>query len=100
MLAAVNFMTTIEIVFVSFVGAITIVTHVLNYFQKTLIERYKMLLKDYYKKLDEAYTKDNELLKYCLAQILKQSIEKEDYETAKRCQELLKQFQEAETVAK
>ena len=93
-------MSTIEIVFVSFIGAITLLTHVLNYFQKTLIERYKVLLKDYYDKLDEAYTKDDEVLKYCLAQILKQSIEKEDYETAKRCQELLKQLQEAKAVAK
>ena len=59
-------MTTAEIIFVSMTAAFAVINFALNSMQSVLIYRYKALLKDYYDKLDEAYTKDDEVLKYCL----------------------------------
>lgn len=86
-------MNTSEIILISILGAITLLTTVLNFLQKALIERYRLLLKDYYDRLNEVYANDNEVLKYCLMQIMKQSIESEDYETAHKCQDLLNTLQ-------
>ena len=69
-------MTTAEIIFVSMTAAFAVINFALNGMQSVLIDRYKALLKDYYDKLDEAYTKDDEVLKYCLVQILKKAIDK------------------------
>lgn len=93
-------MTTAEIIFVSMTAAFAVINFALNSMQSVLIDRYKALLKDYYDKLDEAYTKDDEVLKYCLVQILKKAIEDEDYETAERCKILLSNITELKTVKK
>ena len=93
-------MTTAEIIFVSMTAAFAVINFALNSMQSVLIYRYKALLKDYYDKLDEAYTKDDEVLKYCLVQILKKAIEDEDYETAERCKILLSNLTELKTVKK
>lgn len=93
-------MTTAEIIFVSMVAGFAIINFALNSMQSVLIDRYKELLKDYYNKLDEAYTKDDEVLKYCLVQILKKAIEDEDYETAERCKTLLSNPANLKTVNK
>jgi len=93
-------MTTAEIIFVSMTAAFAVINFALNGMQSVLIDRYKALLKDYYDKLDEAYTKDDEVLKYCLVQILKKAIEDEDYETAERCKILLSNLTELKTVKK
>ncbi len=93
-------MTTAEIIFVSMTAAFAVINFALNSMQSVLIDRYKALLKDYYDKLDEAYTKDDEVLKYCLVQILKKAIEDEDYETAERCKILLSNLTELKTVKK
>ena len=93
-------MTTAETIFMSMTAGIAVITYAMNCMQSILIDRYSKLLKDYYNKLDEAYTKDDEVLKYCLIQILKQAIEKEDYETAERCKSLLSNLTELKTVKK
>lgn len=93
-------MTTAEIIFVSMTAAFAVINFALNSMQSVLIYRYKALLKDYYDKLDEAYTKDDEVLKYCLVQILKKAIGDEDYETAERCKILLSNLTELKTVKK
>ena len=93
-------MTTAETIFVSMTAAFAVINFCLSSMQSVLIDRYKALLKDYYDKLDEAYTKDDEVLKYCIYQILKQAIEKEDYETAERCKTILSTLAEAKTVKK
>ena len=93
-------MTTGETIFVSMIAAFAVINFGLNGMQSVLIDRYKALLKDYYNKLDEVYTKDDEVLKYCLIQILKQAIEKEDYETAERCKVLLSNLTDLKTAHK
>ena len=93
-------MTTAETMFVSMTAAFAVINFVLNSMQSVLIDRYKALLKDYYDKLDEVYTKDDEVLKYCLVQILKKAIEDEDYETADRCKSLLSNLTELKTAKK
>jgi hypothetical protein len=70
------------------VGVLLISSTVLNYFQKSLIKTYK-------DKLDKAYNaldKEEVITKYCLANILKNAIEREDFEQAKHCQDLLSKF--------
>lgn len=49
-----------------------------SFIQKAAIEYYKEQEKDH-----------NEVLKYCLKQILTDAVETEDYETANRCQKLI-----------
>jgi hypothetical protein len=93
-------MTTAETIFVSMTAAFAVINFGLNSMQSVLIDRYKALLKDYYDKLDEVYTKDDEVLKYCLVQILKKAIEDEDYETAERCKSLLSNLTELKTAKK
>lgn len=93
-------MTTAETIFVSMTAGFAVITFALNSMQSVLIDRYKALLKDYYDKLDEVYTKDDEVLKYCLVQILKKAIEDEDYETAERCKNLLSNLANLKTVKK
>jgi hypothetical protein len=93
-------MTTAETIFVSMVAGFAVINFGLNRMQSVLIDRCKELLKDYYNKLDDAYTKDDEVLMYCLAQILKKAVEDEDYETAERCKSLLSNLSELKTVKK
>lgn len=70
-------------------GIVTIISTLFNLLQGLLNKHYKTLLKQYEDKLIEFNQKDDELLKYCLSRILTDAINKEDYETAKRCRDLL-----------
>jgi len=83
-------MSTIEIIFVSFMGLITLVTHVLNFFQKQLIKNQQKILKFY----KDDRTKNDEVLKYCLNHILDEAVARNDYETANRCKEALMNLNE------
>lgn len=69
----------------SIIGLLLLVTIILNYLQKTLIDEYK-------RRLDETYKNSDEVLEYCLMSIIKHSVQEDvqDFETANRCQELIK----------
>ena len=78
----------IEIIYMIIFGILLISSTVLNYFQKSLIKAYK-------EKLDKAYNaldKEEVITKYCIANILKNAIEREYFEQAKHCQDLLSKF--------
>lgn len=70
------------IIFMSTMGLIMVVQTILIFMQKTLIARYKAML-------DDAYEKDDFVLKYCLHHIQMEAVEEEDFEKAQHCRNLI-----------
>jgi len=75
---------------IALMAVLLIIYGVLLSIQQRIINMYQKQLKDNYKQ-------SNEVLNYCIRRILKDSIDSEDYETAKRCQDILEEFKK-ETV--
>ncbi len=78
-------MTTEGIILLTTESVLLVLMIIINRIDKILIKAYK----DRIDKIEGAY---DEVLDYCLTRVLKDSIDKEDYETATRCQQLLKKL--------
>lgn len=76
---------TISIIYMVVMGAIAIASMVLVFLQKQIIGIYK-------ERVEKLYTDNDVVLAYCLSTILKNAIDKEDYETAERCRVLISQL--------
>lgn len=83
-------MSTIELILMIAACALWVFTAVLNKLQSIVIKNYKAYF-------EHSVKFNDEVLKYCLLHIMEQSTEKEDYETASRCQKLLNQLNENRT---
>lgn len=77
----------IEYLYFIFLGLLLLVNVILNRVQHYRIEAYKKIL-------DEKYKQDDTVLIFCLQLILKDYIEKEDYEQAERCRKILVELQD------
>jgi len=78
-----------DTVFLILMGVITVLSMVLNKIDNVILKQYKNLNAeqwDYIKNSDA-------IMEYCLKHILKFYIDKEDYEKAARCREMLKQYE-------
>lgn len=64
----------------------------LNLYQQSLISKYQKLLKDYQHEF--ARNDIQTLLIYCLKQIHATAVKNEDFETAARCRDLLKEYED------
>jgi hypothetical protein len=72
----------IRIIYMTAAGLTVIATVILNRLQANLIKAQKIALYELYKSNDE-------VMEYCLSNILKDSVIKEDLETSARCKKLI-----------
>jgi hypothetical protein len=85
-----------ESIFIIAMTLITIASIVSAALSKVLIEKQRTLIDLQHKEIARSYANTDEVLEYCLRDILKQSIADgvEDFETAARCQKLLEQLRQ------
>lgn len=84
--------------FILYVIALIVVCGIHNIyyrFQKVIITQQEQLIIAYQERLSECYNQDKTVLIYCLRHIISESIKIEDYETAKKCRDLLIEFENA-----
>jgi uncharacterized protein (UPF0128 family) len=82
-----------KIIVILFIGLSYFATLIINFQQKKIIELQKQKLDELYKVLDH----EGVLTEFYLKHALNDSIEKEDYQTATKCRDLLKQLEESKS---
>lgn len=86
-------MNNSESLFIICLAVMLLLTALLIIIQQKLINRHKDIIVEYQSRLNESSSNNDALLRYCLTHILKLAIDNEDYETAGKCTQLLKEME-------